>query len=181
MPIAHSLPYHQGKQHPTSQIFARIKCRNIVYQNYNITVLGLVFFRAVAGGMLNNIKKGELDSLVNALKGGNHTALLEKVKDPHESNENITKEGNDILGHVMGSKDVSRQVAETVGKEQDLDAQLIKAMLPIIAIVVMGLLSQNVQQHGSQQVGDGLLGMLDMNQNGSPLDDILQIISGASS
>ncbi len=131
---------------------------------------------AVAGGMLNNVKNGGLDSLIGALDTGKHEEMLGKVKTPGENLFNVVQEGNGILGHVLGSKEVSRQVAGVVEKKTDIDAAIIKTMLPIIAAVVMGLLSQYRQKQGNEQFSSGLMGMLDMNQNGSPVDDILRIV-----
>lgn len=131
---------------------------------------------AVAGGMLNNIQNGGLDSLKQALENGQHEQLLEKVKTPGANLFNVVQEGNGILGHVLGSKEVSRQVANAVGQKTNVEADIIKTMLPIIASVVMGLLAKSQRQQGNSHFSGNMLGMLDLNQDGNPVDDIMRLV-----
>lgn len=131
---------------------------------------------AVAGGLMNNIQKGGAESLMAALEKGNHENLLNKTKIEGENLFNVVQEGNNILGHILGSKEVSRQVAGAVEQKTDIDAQILKTMLPIIAAVVMGLLSQSMKQQGSNQFAGNIMSLIDMNKDGSPIDDILRII-----
>src|SRR4030095_13511229 len=64
---------------------------------------------ALAGGLQRHINEGGLDSLVRALAKGQHHRYLE---DPSTlSSDGPREDGNGILGHILGSKDVSRQVA----------------------------------------------------------------------
>jgi hypothetical protein len=109
--------------------------------------------------------------------------------------------GNDILGQIFGSKDVSRTVAGHAAGQTGIDPELLKKMLPILAMLVGGYLSsrgggQSEGQAGAggilgsilgsvlgggQQAapasGGGLLGglgsLIDMNHDGNPLDDII--------
>ncbi len=46
--------------------------------------------------------------------------------------------GNDILGQIFGSKDVSRGVAEEVAGSTGLSSDLLRKMLPILAMAVVG-------------------------------------------
>ncbi|MBK6896017.1 MAG: DUF937 domain-containing protein [Alphaproteobacteria bacterium] len=131
---------------------------------------------AVAGGMLNNVKNGGLENLTKAIETGQHEQLLEKVKTPGANLFNVVQEGNGILGHILGSKDVSRQVASAVQQKTNVEADIIKTMLPIIASTVMGLLAQSQRKQGSSQFSGNMLGMLDMNQDGNPIDDIFRLI-----
>ena len=106
--------------------------------------------------------------------------------------------GNDVLGQIFGSKDVSRTVAQNAASQSGLDPALIKKMLPIVAMLVAGYMAK---QRGAAQQPDasgglggllgGLLGgqargaapaagggfgsMLDLNGDGNPLDDILRM------
>ncbi len=131
---------------------------------------------AVAGGMLNNIQNGGLENLMAALQNGQHEALLEKAKTPGANLFNVVQEGNGILGHVLGSKEVSKQVAGAVEQKTNVEAEIIKTMLPIIASVVMGLLAQTQRKQGNQQFAGNMLGMLDMNKDGNPMDDIIRLV-----
>jgi hypothetical protein len=54
--------------------------------------------------------------------------------------------GNDILGNIFGSKDVSRGVAEEAAGTSGVSPDLLKKMLPILAMAVVGYMAK---QHGS--------------------------------
>ena len=52
-------------------------------------------------------------------------------------------DGNKILGHIFGSKDVSRNVAANASAETGIDPSLIKKALPMLAGIAMGALNKN--------------------------------------
>jgi hypothetical protein len=111
--------------------------------------------------------------------------------------------GNDVLGQIFGSKEVSRTVAHNAAAQSGLEPSLLKRMLPIITMLVAGYMakqrsvSNRAQQSPGGGLGDllgGLLGgqasgagrtmagaggglssMLDLNGDGNPLDDILRM------
>lgn len=72
--------------------------------------------------------------------GGIGSILLDQVlkKDPTPP-----QAGNDILGQIFGSKDVSRGVADEVAGSTGIPAELIKKMLPIIAMAVVGYMMKD--------------------------------------
>ena len=95
---------------------------------------------------------GGLGSILDALGGG---ALASNVTGPEPTE---VAKGNDILGQIFGSKDVSRQVAGQASQTSGLDPALLKKMLPILAMLVAGYLSsQSNRQPGG---GGGLGGIL---------------------
>ena len=66
--------------------------------------------------------------------------------------------GNQLLGNLFGSKDVSRQVAGHASKQSGLDPALLKKMLPILAMLAAGYLAK---RSGGQQGGlGGVLGSI---------------------
>jgi hypothetical protein len=77
---------------------------------------------SVLGGMGD--KSAELDTHVNALGGA---GLAQNVVGPEPTQ--IDK-GNQLLGGIFGSKDVSRQVAGNAAQSSGLDPALLKRMLP---------------------------------------------------
>jgi len=81
-----------------------------------------------------------LGSLLGQLGGG---GLLDQVLSPQATN---TAPGNDVLGQIFGSKDVSRAVAGNAAAQTGLDAALLKKMLPMLAMVVAGFFAK---QHAS--------------------------------
>ncbi|RYY04728.1 MAG: DUF937 domain-containing protein [Alphaproteobacteria bacterium] len=64
--------------------------------------------------------------------------------------------GNQLLGGIFGTKDVSRQVAGHAAQGSGLDPALLQRMLPILAMLVAGHLAG---RSGGQQSGlGGMLG-----------------------
>jgi len=139
-----------------------------------------------------------LGGLLGKLGGG---GLLDDVLSPQPTNVN---RGNEVLGRIFGSKDVSRTVAQNAASQSGLDPSMLKKMLPMLAMVVAGYMAkQQAAGAGSQPASagsglGGLLGglvggkaagvggaqsgiasMLDLDHDGNPLDDILQIAGKA--
>ena len=137
-----------------------------------------------------------LGGLLGQLGGG---GLLDNVLQPEPTDVNL---GNDVLGQIFGSKDVSRTVAQNAAARSGLNQELIKKMLPIVAMLVAGYMSRQggiggggrQAPAGNAGLG-GLLGgllagqsanaragagagfgsMLDLDGDGNPLDDILRM------
>ena len=56
-------------------------------------------------------------------------------------------EGNGILGHLFGSKDLSRAVASQAAQATGIGQQVLQQMLPVIASMIMGgLFKQSTNQ-----------------------------------
>lgn len=143
---------------------------------------------------------GGLGDLLGQLGGG---GLLEQVLAPQPTDPNA---GNEVLGQIFGSKEVSRTVAQDAASRSGLDPALLRQMLPLLAMAVAGFMSR---QGGAQAatpsgggLGDllgGLLGaagggarpaagaagtgglgaLLDMDGNGNPLDDLMRLAGKA--
>jgi hypothetical protein len=143
-----------------------------------------------------------LGGLLGQLGGG---GLLDDVLSPQPTNVN---RGNDVLGQIFGSKDVSRTVAENASSQSGLDSSLLKKMLPMVAMLVAGYMAKQRDTGAgadpSSSVGGlgGLLGsmlgaqgtpgnavpggatkgfgsLLDLDGDGNPLDDILRMAGKA--
>ena len=129
---------------------------------------------ALISGLQKNLSKpGGLDSLLGALKTGGHQKYVD-APDTLGSDDNIA-DGNAILGHILGSKDVSRNVAGNAAQQTGIDADTLKKMLPMAGSVLMGALSK--QTAGGQQVPQsaGAGGAAD------PMDMIGQLFGGGDS
>ena len=141
---------------------------------------------------------GGLGSLIGMLGGLGGAGLADNVLGPQETE---VAKGNDILGQIFGTKDVSRTVAGHAAGQTGLDPELLKKMLPILAMLVGGYLSSRGGAQGEGQggaggmlgsilgavlgggqqaapaSGGGMLGglgsLIDMNHDGNPLDDII--------
>jgi hypothetical protein len=108
-----------------------------------------------------------LGGLRGQLGGG---GLLEDVLSPKPTN---VSRGNDVLGQIFGSKDVSRAVAQNAATQSGLDSSVLKKMLPMLAMLVTGYMAkQGGASTAAQQpapsggVLGGLLGNLLGGQGG---------------
>ena len=113
---------------------------------------------ALAGGVERNVREpGGLESLTRALSSGTHQRYLD---DPAALEQPATvDDGNAILGHLFGSKEVSRQVAGRVSADTGVDSSIIKKLLPVVAAAAMGALSKQTAG-GANLSGGGLGGLL---------------------
>jgi hypothetical protein len=130
-----------------------------------------------------------LGGLLGQLGGG---GLLDNVLAPQPTDVNL---GNNVLGQIFGSKDVSRSVATQAAAQSGLSPDILKKLLPIVAMLAAGYMAK---QHGAgaapaaggggglggllggllgggagKPKQGGLAGMLDLDGDGNPLDDIL--------
>ena len=91
-----------------------------------------------------------LGGLLGQLGGG---GLLDSVLSPEPT---PVEKGNDVLGQIFGTKDVSRSVAGHAAEQTGIDSSLLKKMLPLLAMIVAGYLAK---QGGGEQ-GGGLGGLI---------------------
>lgn len=117
---------------------------------------------ALAAGVQNNTQSADgIAGLAKALQSGNHQRYLDEPESLADSG--AVSDGNNILGHILGSKDVSRQVAAGAASETGISADVIKKMLPLVASVLMGGLSKQTgggTQLPQEGAGGDLLGSL---------------------
>jgi hypothetical protein len=157
---------------------------------------------AVLGGFRKQVEpQGAegLGGLLGQLGGG---SLMDEVLSPQPTD---VSRGNDVLGQIFGSKDVSRAVAQNAASQTGLDTGVLKKMLPMLAMLLAGYMARQ-QGGGTQSAGmdtglgagggglggllGGLLGggrpgaaggglgsLLDQNGDGNPLDDILRMVN----
>jgi hypothetical protein len=138
-----------------------------------------------------------LDGLVGMVGGLGGGTLLEEVLAQRPTD---VSGGNNVLGQIFGSHDVSRTVAHNAASQTGLDPALLKKMLPMLAMLVAGVMAKRGAPSAAQsadplggllgglmggggQTGGGqmtsqagvggLASMLDLDGDGNPLDDIL--------
>ena len=141
-----------------------------------------------------------LDGLMGMLGGMGGGGLLDAVLSPQAT---PVDQGNAVLGQIFGSPDVSRQVAGQAAGTSGLSPELLKKLLPIVAMAAAGMMAKSASagsaaapaQSGlgglvGQVLGGltggapaaagglgGLASMLDLNGDGNPLDDIMGMAS----
>ncbi len=115
---------------------------------------------ALAAGFQQNMSSPQgLDGLLGALGGGQHERYVDDANTL--GHPDTIDDGNGILGHIFGSKDVSRQVAAHASSQSGIGADVLKGMLPVVAAMMMGTMSKRLGQASSANSGgDALLGML---------------------
>ncbi len=132
---------------------------------------------ALMRGLQNQTKSPDtLDGLTKALAGGQHQRYLDNPDLIADSA--MRDDGNRILGHLFGSKDVSRNVAANAAHSTGIDSTLIKQALPILAGLAMGAISKRGQADSPVPDADtfgGLIGGLLGGGDGLDLDDVLSM------
>ena len=103
---------------------------------------------AAAGGL------GGLADILGSL-GGAGLATNVLGSEPTDVNR-----GNDVLGQIFGSKDVSRTVAGHAAEQSGVDSSTLKKMLPILAMLVAGYLAHQKGLGGGEAEGGTLGGGL---------------------
>ncbi len=139
---------------------------------------------ALASGFQRNIQsQGGLESLMAALSSGNHAQYIDNPTSL--AGPSAVTDGNGILGHLLGSKDASREVASRAAAQTGLSADVLKRMLPLAATLMMGALSKQSGDASATPAalggpGGGIVAMLtpflDRNRDGSIVDDVTSMI-----
>jgi len=112
---------------------------------------------ALARGLQNNAKSdGGLDNLIGALSKGKHNNYLDNLSSLGQPA--TVNDGNAILGHIFGNKDVSRNIAAHGAQKAGLSSTLMKKALPILATLVMSSLSKKFFGGGGSKSSGGLFG-----------------------
>lgn len=97
---------------------------------------------------------GGFGDLLGQLGGG---GLMDQVLSPEPTDVGA---GNNVLGQIFGSKDVSRTVAQDAAAKTGLDSDLLKKMLPMLAMLVTGWMAKGGAGGSAQGGAGGLGGML---------------------
>ena len=147
---------------------------------------------AVTGGMAKQAEAGN-GTIVDQMAG------MAAAYTGSAAGDGAITQGNDILGNIFGSKDVSRAVASQAAGRTGLDAGALAALLPMVATMAASALGNGSGTvaapagggmlggllggllGGGQQSGGAagaLMGMLDTNKDGNPLDEIMGMASG---
>jgi len=114
---------------------------------------------AISSAMKQNTSSPQgLAGLLGALQNGGHEQYLDN---PQALSQNAQTEGNAILGHLFGTKEVSRAVAGRAAEQTGIDTGVLKKMLPMVAMMAMGGMSK---QTNSNQGIQGMLAQAAMQQ-----------------
>lgn len=105
----------------------------------------------------------DLGAFLTALSSGQHAKYFEDAS--RAFSPQGMEEGNGILGHLFGSKELSRAVASQASQATGIGQDVLKQMLPALAAMIMGgLFKQSTGQ--VQAAGFG--------GQGNPLQEIIE-------
>ena len=136
----------------------------------------------VAAGMRRNgPSAGGIEDIIRSITQGGAP----------EETDAATSQGNDILGQIFGSKEVSRGVANELSATSGIGSSILKKMLPIIASIVMAQVAKQIGSRGGSSgggLGDILGDILGGGRSPAPqpkstggIEDILKGILGGGS
>jgi hypothetical protein len=112
-----------------------------------------------------------LGAFLSAMGSGQHAKYFEDAGQAFSPQG--MAEGNGILGHLFGSKELSRAVASQAAQATGLGQQMLQQMLPAIASMIMGgLYKQSMNQMPGAQAGG--LGAGGLGAGGNPLQEIIE-------
>ncbi len=138
---------------------------------------------------------GGLLDMLGKLGGG---ALMDEVLASKPTN---LEHGNQVLGQIFGSKDVSRAVAQNAAAHAGVDPNTLKKMLPMLGMLVAGYMSKQgatapeatqakagglgamrgsiggKQTSAGRSSGGGIAGLLDMDGDGNALNDVMGMLA----
>ncbi len=140
---------------------------------------------AMLGQIKGRIERPDIDSsdLEKLIQESKYAQMVEKPEIRLEDLQR-RKEGDEILSHITGSKEVSREVAAHVAEKTGFDTSIIKKLLPMIAPLIIGSLGKGMlgdmlrgsTSSGTRESGSsGLINMLDLDGDGSVIDDIAKL------
>jgi hypothetical protein len=156
------------------------------------SALGALLPSLAAGFRREASSQPGLESLLGALAGGQHQRYVDDLQALGQPD--AVADGNGILGHIFGSKEVSREVASRASAQSGVGADVLKQMLPVAAALVMGALSRRQAGGAATTAGvslpglgglsgtpgggllDALTPMLDADRDGSVVDDVMGMI-----
>ena len=98
-----------------------------------------------------------LQNLMQMFGGGQHAAAFDADGDGIP--DNAVDQGNDVLGQLFGSKDMSRAVAAQASAMSGVSDSILMQMLPVIASMVMGGMFKGA-------MGNGLGGLMGLAMQG---------------
>jgi hypothetical protein len=123
----------------------------------------------IAGGMKQQAQAGGgLEGLLGQVLNQGHAAYGSDLN--NLARPGTTAAGNDMLGAIFGSKDVSRAVADRAAGQTGISPDILKQMLPVVAMMAAGAMAKGAgggglgnllgAAAGGAGAGGGMLGQL---------------------
>jgi hypothetical protein len=94
-----------------------------------------------------------LSGLLNQFGGG---GMLDSILSSQPTDTSL---GDNVLGKIFGTKDVSRAVAQNAAVQSGQDPSMLKKMLPMLAMLVAGYMAKQRGAGGARFSADGGAGL----------------------
>jgi hypothetical protein len=114
---------------------------------------------------------GGLGDMLGQLGGG---SLLDDVQSAQPTD---VGRGNNVLGQIFGSKDVSRTVAQHAAAQSGLEPSLLRKMLPMLAMLAVGYMARRHGQAANANANAGA-GTAPAQGNGGGLGGLGDVLGG---
>jgi len=113
---------------------------------------------ALGAGVEREQQSGSIGDLLGTLRPDTADRVLEDSR-ALESEETV-EQGNNLLGTLFGSRDVSRRVAADASARSGVDDSILKQLLPVLATMVVSRMAQADPDHDANPERGGGLGDL---------------------
>lgn len=122
---------------------------------------------AFSTGLKRNVSNPmDMSNFLSALSSGHHAEYLENMQAAFSPQGR--EEGNNILGHLFGSKEVSRAVAAQAEAATGIGQEIFKQMLPVLATSIMGGLFKQATAQSSGRSQSAAMG-----SGSNPIGDLI--------
>jgi len=137
------------------------------------------------------------EGLMGAITGKHNGGILDNLESLFggDDNEQVTQDGDKILGHVLGNK--RGGIEHVLGQKAGMDSGSVDSILKVAAPILMGVVGKQAKQNNVSSSNDlsGLLGsllggnsakaeqsflekILDADGDGSIIDDVAGMVLG---
>ncbi len=122
---------------------------------------------AVAGGMTKTAQAAGVDALDAAAA----PAAMVADNPASVASAAAVAHGTDLVGQIFGGAGGAQAVTDHAAQATGLSPAILAQLLPMVTTLAAGTLASKAS--GPQGAAGTLMGMLDVNKDGNPLDDIM--------
>lgn len=179
------------------QIISGVSGQTGAPANKTADLLGMALPVLMGAMQKNAATQGGAEGLLGAVMGKHDGSILDNLGGFFQGgvDDSAVKDGEGILGHVLGGKQTGVEAA--LSQKTGLDMGTVAQVLKVAAPILMGLIGKQVRQSGVQDIGglgnvlSGLLGggtgskqqsliesFLDSDGDGSIIDDVAGMLLG---
>ena len=118
------------------------------------SIIGKLAPILMGGAKANLNSDRDSGKLIKKIESDNYANMFNKPEE-HINKGNFKEMGNDILAELTGSKENSREIAQHVEKETGVSSSIIKSVLPMLAPMIIGALTNKSSSTFSKNSSTG--------------------------